>query len=683
VAAPPDRRRRGALAFARPVAVAVALSLALGTVAALPAGLLVGDSVKAAAARLPDLDQLKPLAQPERTQIFDRNGRLIDVLHREQDRIVVPLAQMAPVLRRAVVAAEDVRFYEHHGVDDRGILRAAVTNLLRGQPAQGGSTITQQLVRNAYPDLKERSIARKVREAALAAQLEGRLSKDQILERYLNLVYFGAGYYGAEAASRGYFGRRASRLDLAQAATLAGILREPETANPRDHPDQARALRDTVLDTMASAGLASAADAAKAKRRPLRVLPPRRLGGQDPWFVDALKMELMADPRLGPTRPARERKLYEGGLQIESTLDPTVQAAADAAVRRWRPPAGPDIAVVAIDPRDGQVRAVADGRRYSAKEQFNLAVQGAGRQAGSSFKPFVLAAALADGVSPDSLWESGPFASDDVCGSPWRVDNYEGGGGGPMSVRLATWHSVNGVYARLMARLCPRKVAEMAHRLGITSDLPVAPSIALGAAEVRPLEMASAYATLADGGVYHRPTLVSAVRYHGRLLFQNQPVGERRIPAALAWQVTDVLKGVVSSGTGVAASIGRPQAGKTGTNQQYKDAWFVGYTPQLTAAVWMGDPDRQTPMLDVGGIRVTGGSYPARVWHDLMLAALQGVPPTDWPQPPQQLHYEVLPPPPTTAPPATKPPQKPHKRKKPRPHGGGRGGGATLAPGHP
>jgi penicillin-binding protein 1A len=672
LAAPPDRRHHGWFAFVRPVAAALALAVLLGTVAALPAGLVVADTVKAASGGLPDLDELKPLAQPERTQIYDRNGRLIEVLHDEQDRIVVPLSQVPQAVRQAVIAAEDERFYQHHGVDDRGILRAAITNLLRGQTAQGGSTITQQLVRQAYPDLKDRSIARKVKEAALAAQLEGRLTKDQILQDYLNRVYFGSGYYGVEAASRGYFRKTVGDLDLAQAATLAGIIRSPETANPRSSAGRARELRDSVLDRMAALGMISSATAAKAKREPFKAYPPRRLGGSYPWFVDGLKRQLLDDPRLGRTERARYRELYEGGLRIYTTLDRDMQAKAEDAVRRWRPKSGPDIALVAIDPRDGQVRAVVGGRNYK-RNKYNVAVQGQGRQVGSSFKPFVLATALQEGISPDSVWESAPFQSDDVCGSPWKVDNYEGGGSGKISVREATWRSVNGVYARLMERLCPDKVIDMAKRLGITADLPHVPSIALGSADIRPIDMASAYATFADGGVYHKPTFVTEVKYHGRTVFQDQPVGERRIPEALAWQVTDILKGVIAHGTGVAANIGRPEAGKTGTNQNYQDAWFVGYTPELAAAVWMGDPDKQVPMLDVNGIRVTGGSYPARVWHDFMLPALSAVPPSDWQQPPDQLHYDVLPPP------SGQPGGDHRRRKKKRPGGGG----GTLGPGHP
>jgi penicillin-binding protein 1A len=576
---------------------------------------------------------MRQLAQPERTQVYDKDGHLIEVLKDEQDRIVVPLSAVPNVLRQAVLAAEDERFYRHRGIDDRGILRALVANLLSREPVQGGSTITQQLVRNAYPDLRDRSLLRKVKEASLAAQLEERLSKDQILEAYLNRVYFGSGYYGVEAASRGYFGRHVGELTLAQAATLAGIIREPETSNPRNSPERALARRNTVLQQMTALHMTSPAEAARVAAKPPGVRPPSHIGGRYPWFVDALKSQLLADPRLGRTAAERERRLFQGGLRIDTTLDPHLQAEAERAVAAWRPESGPDVGLVAIDPRDGSVRALVGGRDYH-KRKFNLAVQGE-RQAGSSFKPFVLAAALDEGISPDSRWESSGFSDRQVCGAPWTVSNYEGKGSGKMSLREATWHSVNGVYARVMARLCPAKVVAMAERLGV--DVPSsqvhAPAIGLGAANVSPLEMASAYATLADEGVYHRPALYTKVSRHGKTLFESHSEGEQRISAALADQVTDILKGVIRQGTGTAARIGWPAAGKTGTTQDYRDAWFVGYTRQLATAVWMGYPGRETPMLDIGGIRVTGGSYPARIWHDFMAAAMVGEPPLDWQQP--------------------------------------------------
>jgi 1A family penicillin-binding protein len=677
MAAPPNRRRRGWLPFARPVVVALALTLLVATATAVPAGMLVADSVKGAGAGLPELEELRQLRQPERTQVYDRQGRVIEVLKDEQDRIVVPLSNISPTLQQAVIAAEDARFYEHKGVDDRGIVRAAVTNLLSGEVSQGGSTITQQLVRNSYPDLKDISIVRKIKEAALAAQLEGKLSKDEILHRYLNRVYFGAGYYGVEAASKGYFRKHASEVSLAEAAMLAGVIREPVSSEPRQHPDRAKLLRDSVLERMTQLGMISPAQAAKARKQPLKIQEPRSVGGRYPWFIDGLKRQLQDDERLGKTREARTRRLFEGGLRIHTTLDKDMQLAAEQAVDRWRPPTGPDIALVAIDPRDGGVRAVVGGRNFKTGA-YNAALQGVGRQPGSSFKTFVLAAALDAGISPDSVWESSGFGDQLVCGSRWSVDNYEGGGSGPVSVRDATRRSVNGVYARLMEKLCPNRVAEMAERLGISPIPPEkrVPSMALGSAEVRPIDMASAYATLANLGEYHKPTFFEKVDHRsGKLVIGQASKPERRISAALAWQVTDILKGVITGGTGTAANIGRPAAGKTGTNQAYRDAWFVGYTPQLAVAVWMGNPRNQESMYNVGGRRVSGGSYPALVWHDFMAVAMANQQVLDWPKPPEELSYTILPPPPPEEHKQGDDGQKKHRKKPGKPRKPGQGGG--------
>jgi membrane peptidoglycan carboxypeptidase len=310
---------------------------------------------------------------------------------------------------------------------------------------------------------------------------------------------------------------------------------------------------------------------------------------------------------------------------------------------------------------------VVGGRNFE-KGAYNAALQGVGRQPGSSFKTFVLAAALAAGISPDSVWESSGF-DQLVCGSPWNVNNYEGGGSGPVSVRDATRRSVNGVYGRLMEKLCPQKVAEMAEKLGIPKIAPdnLVPAMALGAAEVRPIDMASAYATLADLGEYHKPTFFEKIDHRsGRAVIGEPSKPERRVSAALAWQVNDILKGVIRGGTGTAANIGRPAAGKTGTNQAYRDAWFVGYTPQLAVAVWMGYPDAQREMYNVMGRRVSGGSFPAQVWHDFMAAAMANQEPLDWPKPPEELTYTILPPPPEKKDDDKDKDEKPGKPDKPR-----------------
>ncbi len=420
------------------------------------------------------------------------------------------------------------------------------------------------------------------------------------------------------------------------------------SSEPRAHPERAKLLRDSVLQRMTQLGMVPAERAARAQELRVRVQPPSHVGGRYPWFIDGLRRQLQEDERLGRTREGRTRRLFEGGLRIHTTLDRDLQRAAEQAVDRYRPPAGPDIALVAIDPRDGGVRAVVGGRNWE-KSSYNAALQGPGRQPGSSFKTFVLAAALDAGISPDSVWESSGFRNQIICGSLWpEVDNYEGGGSGPVSVRDATTRSVNGVYARLMEKLCPEKVASMAERLGIPKIAPRfrTPAMALGSTEVHPIDMASAYATLANLGEYHKPTFFEKIDHRsGRPVINEPNKGERRISAALAWQVNDLLKGVITGGTGTRANIGRPAAGKTGTNQAYRDAWFVGYTPQLAVAVWMGYPEGQKSMYNVQGVaRVAGGTFPAQVWHDFMAVAMANQPPLDWPKPPEQLTYTILPP---------------------------------------
>jgi penicillin-binding protein 1A len=458
---------------------------------------------------------------------------------------------------------------------------------------------------------------------------------------------------------------------------LAGVIREPVSSDPRQHRERAKLLRDSVLERMTQLGMITSAETAKAKKERLKIEKPRHVGGRYPWFIDGLKRQLQEDERLGRTRESRTRRLFEGGLRIHTTLDRDLQLAAEQAVARWRPPSGPDIALVAIDPRDGGVRAVVGGRNFK-RESYNAALQGVGRQPGSSFKTFVLTAALDAGISPDSVWESSGF-DQLVCGKQWAVDNYEGGGSGPVSVRDATRRSVNGVYGRLMEKLCPDKVAEMAERLGLPPIPPEKrlPSMALGSFEVRPIDMASAYATLANMGVYHKPTFFEEVDHRsGRQVIEEPSKPERRISEALAWQVNDILKGVIRGGTGTAANIGRPAAGKTGTNQAYRDAWFVGYTPQLAVAVWMGNPTSQQSMYNVQGVRVSGGSFPARVWHDFMAVAMANQEVMDWPRPPEQLQYTVLPPPKKED--EDKDNDRDRRRREPgQPGGNGNGGGGN------
>jgi penicillin-binding protein 1A len=685
LAATPDERREGPLRFLRPVAAALVLAFILGAAVALPAGALANRRIEAAAKGLPNLDDLQLLWQSQRTEVYDRRGKLIASLVGDEDRIVIPYADMPETIRNAVIAAEDQRFYQHHGVDQQGILRAAVRNAAAGETEEGGSTITQQYVRSSYPDLKDDTVLRKVKEAALAAQVEKRMSKEEILAGYLNRVYFGGGYYGIEAASRGYFRHPAKELNLEEAATLAAILRAPEGVNPRSKDkkdrERARQLRDTVLLQMAGLGMVSQAEADAARKTPLRVeqRQPKRnkrynhfvdyvinqLVGEEPTddSRDALaKSNNTGDRRLGRTYAERHRNLFEGGLVIHTTLDSEMQRAAQAAVSENIPATSKanggnrvDAGLDAIDPRTGEIMAMVGSRDYN-RESFNLAAQ-AKRSPGSTFKGFVLAAALEEGISPESGWLStGIGPNETICGDPtWKPGNYaEGKDAGVISLRKATAASTNGVFARVMGKLCPRKVAAVAARLGVhipKSDWS-APAIALGGTSVSVLEMASGYATFAANGIYRKPIAVTKItRRNGDVVLENKTRGKEAMEPILAYEETKVLQGVIQGGTASAnGQIGRPSAGKTGTAQAYGDAWFVGYTPQLSAAVWVGNPNNNQTFSLYGNTRVTGGSYPTMIWRDFMINALRDKPILDFERPPGEPEYtfNVPPPAPTT-----------------------------------
>lgn len=615
-------RRRGRLwRYRRPLllaglAVAIAASGALYVLLSAP---------------LPPPPSLATLSQT--TYMTDAAGRPLATLHAGEDRTVVRLADVPAVLRHAVVAAEDRSFYRHRGLDPLGIVRATIADIRSRRVVQGGSTITQQYVRNAYRTVgRSRSLWRKLKEAVIAVKLERELPKDEILERYLNTIYFGRGAYGVQAASQAFFGKDVRDIGLAEAALLAGLIRSPVSADPAVNPALATARRRQVLRAMEEEGYITAAQRAVAERVPVvgpgaPVIPRRQPGVTvarpevgTQYFVEQVRRFLVA--RYG------EQAVYGGGLRVRTTLDLELQGAAYRAVYgvldRPGDPAG---ALVAVD-ADGRVRAMVGGRDWSVS-QVNLATGraggGRGRQAGSAFKPFVLAAAVADGYPVTTRY---PAPAEIVLpgadeGRDWRVRNYDGTDYGQLDLVEATVQSVNTVYAQLVVQVGPAKVVEMAHAMGITSPLRAVPSIALGTQEVSVLEMAAAYATLANRGVRVEPTLVSEVRdAEGNLVERFTPERKRVLAGKQADIVNGVLRQVVERGTGRAAAFGRPVAGKTGTTQDFGDAWFVGYTPRLAAAVWMGYPEGQSrPMRSVHGRAVTGGSFPAIIFRRFMAAA--------------------------------------------------------------
>jgi penicillin-binding protein 1A len=497
---------------------------------------------------------------------------------------------------------------------------------------QGGSTITQQYVKNVYFRDPPRTLRRKARELRIAIEIEKLYSKKEILERYLNTVYLGDGAYGVVAGAETFFGRRLKTLTLPQSALLAAVVKSPSFYNPRVHARHARVRRNYIIDRMATLGDISAARGARAKRTSLGVIPkPPRIATRQPYFVEAVKREILEQKRLGASPDDRERALFKGGLEIETTLEPRLQRYAQRATAGiLNQPGDPEAALVAIRPQTGAIVAMVGGRNWRAS-QVNLALGteggGSGRQPGSSFKPIALATALESGIPLDATYQSSPARFPLPSGEVWSVGNAEGGSHGLMSLEDALVHSVNGVYARLSLQIGGSQIATEAHLMGVESRLSGHPSIVLGTEEVSVLDMAAAYATLANYGTSVQPTTIKQITLPtGERILPQQRVIETALSPGNAWLITRALQEVIASGTGTAAAIGRPAAGKTGTTNDYADAWFVGYTPQLVTAVWVGYPSGRVPMTSVHGIRVYGGTVPARIWQAFMARAHAGRP---------------------------------------------------------
>ena len=612
----PEPRSRARAASARRVAALCAVALATAGCSA-----LFGP--------LPQ-EEARPLAL--RSQIRASDGTLLATLF-EENRTPITAAEIPQVVRDAVVSVEDARFWVHSGVDAKAIARAAIANWAKGDTVQGGSTITQQLAKLMYFPDGERTFKVKLTEARVALRLEREHTKEEILAMYLNRAYFGSGAYGIAAAAETYFRTRPMSLTLAQAALLAGTIRSPESLNPFDEPEKALNRRAYVLLRMRQESKITRAQETAASKEPLGLTKRRPPLGtlRYPYFVEFVKQQILSDPAFGKTEAERAGTLFRGGLQITTTLDRRLQEYAEHAVASVLDhPGDPDAALVAIDPKTGAVKAMVGGHDFDT-EQFNLAYQGR-RQSGSAFKPFVLAAALEAGIRPDARYASSPttlrYGPNNSLS--WKVNNYDGVGHGTLTLRQGMINSVNGVYARLVLDVGPSKVVDVAHRVGITSPLDPIPSIALGGLRVgvSPFEMANAYATFANLGVRMPGHGVArAVGSDGKPVFDDTTLkGVQAIDAGIAYTMNDILQDVVLQGTGRRAQIGRPLAGKTGTTQEYHDAWFIGYTPDLVTAIWVGYRKAQISMRNVRGITVVGGSFPSQIFRAFMNKALDGVP---------------------------------------------------------
>ena len=600
----------------------------------------------AVAAQIPKLDPSKQRTSQANTYVYAANGvTVLSILRGSQARIIVSSKDISPWMKHAIVAAEDKRFYEHRGIDVRGMARALWADVSHRGVVQGGSTITQQFVKNAYLT-SQKSVGRKLFEAALAWQLEQRWKKDQILTAYLNTVYFGNGAYGVEQASRIYFHHPAKAMKPAEAALLAGIPEDPSLWDPVAHPKIARARRNFVLGQLYQQHYITLSQYGDGKHYPMpdptKVTLPSTQGQAAPYFANYVKDQLVK--QYGP------RRTFGGGLRVKTTLDVDLQRVARQAIASVLPPSssGPTATLVALDVKKdpGAIVAMVGGEKYH-KSEFNLATQGE-RQPGSSFKPFVLATALKEGIAPSSVLTSSKQVTINADGRLWQVNNYEGEALGPIDLSQAIAYSDNSVFSQLTAIVGPRNVRKTAVDLGISTKLNGYFAIGLGAEPATPLDMARAYTAFADGGnridgsiFGNVPRAVDCLTdAKGRCTEENRPVPRQVLTPTEAETVDQLLQGVVRYGTGRAAAVpGWQVAGKTGTTENYGDAWFVGYTPDIVAAVWVGYPDKLIPMTtEFHGDPVAGGTFPALIWKAFMekAIALKHYTPEGFPYPPSQ-----------------------------------------------
>ena len=572
---------------------------------------------------LPHLLQL-PIFQPgEPSILYDDEGRVLGPIVPEY-RAFVPLSRISLKLRQAIIAAEDARFYEHGALDLKGIARAAVRNLMSASVKEGGSTITQQLAKTLFLS-HERTIGRKVKELGLAREIEQSYTKDQILEMYLNSIYFGHGAYGVEAAARTYFSKSVTDLTLPEAALLAGLPRAPGRYSPLIDVKRAKARRKYVLDRMVATGVLKQAQARRADLTPISVNPMFRSKGIAPWFVDYVRQQL--DVRLGPIL------VRQGGLKIYTTLNAGMQRAAVKAISRGIAEivkrkdgqkesggAAPEGALIALDARTGEIKALVGGLNYG-RSQFNRAVQ-ARRQPGSAFKPLVYAAAFERGLTAATIFDDAPISFEINTGKrseTWAPENVDRKYRGPVTLRRALEESINVPTIRLIAAIGVDPVIDLAHRLGITSELRREYAMALGVSEVSLLELMSAYQAFANRGILSPPFAVRRVVGPGEIVLEEQfPQPQQVMREEVAFVLTSVLEGVVERGTGKAAKrVGRPVAAKTGTTQAAEDLWFLGYTPSVVAGIWLGYDQRRSI-----GSHETAGKVAAPIWADFMRQSL-------------------------------------------------------------
>ncbi len=622
------QRRRRDRVVTRRFAILTTLAVILGGIAAVVAAAFTSAN---GVLNNCDLATLKPVSIGQNSFVYAADGSLLGAIPAERNRQPVTLDGMSPWVTKATVDVEDRRFYEHGGLDYEGILRAAVKNLESGHVVQGGSTITQQLVRNLYIG-NERSLERKIKEACLARKVEKAHTKDWILASYLNQVYFGNHAYGVEAAAQTYFNKHAKGLGLAQAAMIAGLPQAPSVYDPFQRPNEAARRRNEVLAAMLSADDIDQAQYDKAVAAPLKLQHGQIYTKvREPFFFSYVREELIAKYGANTVRG--------GGLKIYTTIVPRFQKLAESAIKNTlNYPNDPASAIVSINPKNGAIRAMTSVVPGKTNTQFNLAAQGR-RQAGSSFKTFVLTEAIREGINPDTtMYLSAPFHwQPDPFSEPWDVTTYANDYYGPSSITQSTLRSDNTVFARLTLDLGPENIVRLAHRMGITTKLEPVASVGLGSNSVGVLEMADAYATIAAGGIHSDPMAIRKVVLPNGKVDEGagwgEPHRQRVFSDGVAYQVARILKMNIQSGTGVGANPGYPAGGKTGTTEDWGDAWFAGITTNASTVVWVGYPNAKIPMTAVHGIRVVGGTFPATIWRLFMVPAFANNQPADWPPP--------------------------------------------------
>jgi penicillin-binding protein 1A len=591
------------------------------------------------AAEAPSLAACKPIDKGGNSVLYAADGSKLGLIASDEARTPVSIERIPKSVQLATVAIEDQRFYEHGGVDPEGILRAAVKDLEAGKPVEGGSTITQQLVRNLCIANPQQNLERKIVEAKLAIEYSKRHSRKQILGQYLNIASYGtiegSTAVGVQAASRIYFSKPVWKLSLPQAALLAGLPQAPSEYNPILNPGAALARRNEVLRKMAKLGYVSGERAGAAAEAGLGLnLSGDYFKHRQPYFFDYVENELIDKYGVNTVR--------RGGLEVQTTIDPGLQRVGLEAMRSALPySTDPSSALVSIDPRNGHIRAMVSSSNY-ARSQFNLAAQGH-RQPGSAFKAFVLTTAIKQGIDPYSTYyTSKPLNLDLPHWGHWEVHTADEGYQGTVNLQQATVTSDNTVFAQLDLDVGPAAVAATAKSMGITTQLDGIPAEGIGGLRigVSPLELTDAYATLAAGGVHHDPVSIEKVTFPNGRVDRPQAADPKRVLSeAVAYEVTRLLHDNITEGTGTAAYTGcSGQAGKTGTTDEYTDAWFSGYQPNLATAVWVGYPEsNEISMTSVHGITVFGGTFPAEIWHSLYSGG--GIPCEQFEQPEQKISW--------------------------------------------